>query len=256
MAEHLVVQISDVHLTPAGELAPGVRPADNLIAALRLLADARIDPDLLLLTGDLANEGDGPSYDELTTIVGNYRSRSGATVVYLPGNHDHRPTFRKHLLGQSPDKGPVNQVAWHNGLRLVALDSTVPGKGYGLLDDETVLFLCAALSEPAPDGTLIAMHHPPIPSPIEPMSRARLSNPEALARVIAGSDARAILCGHNHHPGTGMLGAVPVWMSPATAYLADVTSTQEFRGVPGSAISRIDVLESTIVATVIPLSRT
>ena len=52
-----------------------------------------------------------------------------------------------------------------------------------------------------------------------------------------------------------MLGATPVWVSPAIAYRLDVTSTGAFRGVPGTAFSgiRLDGEDGPVV-TVYPVT--
>ncbi len=251
MARYLLVQFSDVHLTTDGTLSPGVRPRDNLVAGLALLAEAGISPDVLVLTGDLADTGDPACYEDLAGILDAEASARDAAVVCLPGNHDARDAFRHHLLRQDGAAAPINQVHWCRGLRVVALDSTVPGEDFGALDDETLDFLRATLATPAPDGTVLALHHPPITTPIEPMARVRLRQPERLADAIAGSDVRLVLCGHNHHEALGTLGAVPVWVSPASAYRADVTSREVFRPLPGSAFSRIDLDEDGPLVTVI-----
>jgi 3',5'-cyclic-AMP phosphodiesterase len=259
VASYLLVQISDVHLTGRGLLMPGVAPRDNLISGLRLLEASGITPDVFLLTGDLADTGEAACYEDLAAILAEAARGSGASVVYVPGNHDDRGAFRRHLLGGaagsgSPGAGPINQTHWRDGLRIIAIDSTVPGEAHGFLDDETVDFLTSELETPAPDGTVVALHHPPIPTPLEPMSGIRLRDPERLRDAIAGSDVRVVLCGHNHHQALGALGAVPVWVGPASAYQADLTSTQTFRGVPGAAFSRIDVSDDGTVVTVIPIS--
>lgn len=255
MRSHLLVQISDVHLTASGWLTPGVRPRDNLLSGLRLLDEAAIRPDVFLLTGDLADAGDGDCYDDLGRILAAAARQSGASVVYLPGNHDDRETFRRRLLGGS-GAGPVNQTHWREGLRIIALDSTIPGEDGGALDEGTLGYLRSELTAPAPDGTVVALHHPPIPSPIEPMSRLALRDPGRLRDAIAGSDVRLILCGHNHHEALGTLGAVPVWVSPASAYRLDTASTRTFRGIPGTAFSRIDLSDDGPRVTVIPVPET
>jgi 3',5'-cyclic AMP phosphodiesterase CpdA len=252
VASYLLVQISDVHLTSNGSLVPGIRPRDNLLRGLRLLEATGIRPDVFLLTGDLADAGEGACYDDLAGILAEAASRSGASVVYMPGNHDNRDTFRRHLLGGSGD-GPVNQTHWRDGLRVIALDSTVPGEGYGALDDQTLGYLRSEITTAAPDGTVVALHHPPVPSPIQPMARLALHDPERLRDAIAGSDVRIVLCGHIHHEAAGTLGAVPVWVCPATAYQADVTSTQTFQRVRGAAFSRIDLSACGPTVTVIPV---
>ena len=96
------------------------------------------------------------------------------------------------------------------------------------------------LETPAPLGTVLVLHHPPVPSPIRPMTAIALDDPTLLTRAIAGSDVVLILAGHNHHGTLGMLGPTPVWVSPAVAYRADVMSEDEFRGLTGSAFSRIE----------------
>jgi 3',5'-cyclic-AMP phosphodiesterase len=250
VSPYLLVQISDVHLTASGSFLPGINPRANLVKALRLLDATGIRPDVFLLTGDLADAGEGACYDDLAGLMTEAAGRSGASVIYLPGNHDERGTFRRHLLG-GPGDGPVNQTRWRDGLRIIALDSTIPGESHGALDDQTLGYLRAELAAAAPDGTVLALHHPPIPSPIQPMAQIALRAPERLRDAIAGSDVRIVLCGHNHHEALGTLGPVPVWVCPAIAYRADVTSTQTFQRVPDIALSRIDLSDDGPTATVI-----
>ncbi len=217
------------------------------------MEDEGIEPDVVLLTGDLANEGDEPSYRDLVAALEASPATARASLVYVPGNHDRRGPFRSVLLGEPPDEGPINQVAWHGGLRVVALDSTVPGEDHGRLDAETLDFLSDALAEPAPEGSLVVMHHPPRPSPIAMMAALRLANADDLARAIEGTDVRAVLCGHYHHAGASHLGPVPVWTGPATSFVADAASAKEFRLLPGGAITRVDVDDDALVTSVIPV---
>jgi 3',5'-cyclic AMP phosphodiesterase CpdA len=253
---YLLVQLSDIHLTISGIGPHGARTRDNLRAALREAGAAGLRPDVFLLTGDLADAGEGPCYDDLAAIIAGAAGAAGASVVYLPGNHDDRDEFRRRLLGDGGSPGaPVNQTHWRDGLRIIALDSTIPGEDAGALDDQTLRYLRSELATQAPDGTIVALHHPPIPSPVEPMARIALRDPGRLRDAIAGSDVRLVLCGHSHHEAFGMLGATPVWVSPATAYRLDVTSTGAFRGVPGTAFSgiRLDGEDGPVV-TVYPVT--
>ena len=217
------------------------------------MAESGIKPDLFLLTGDLANAGDAACYEDLAAVMDAASAAIGTAVVYLPGNHDLRSEFRRHLLGQAPNFGPINQVHWCGDLRIISLDSVVPNKEFGVLADETLEFLGRTLSTAAPDGSVLALHHPPIPSPIRPMARIMLQRPGDLAEVVAGSDVRMIVSGHNHHEGAGVLASVPVWVSPATAYRMDTLSREATRGVIGCAVSRIDISDHSATAGVIPV---
>jgi 3',5'-cyclic-AMP phosphodiesterase len=250
LRSYQLVQISDVHLTLDGTLPPGVRPRDNLVRALEVLESSSMDPDVILLTGDLANSGDGACYDDLRSIIDGSAATAGASVVYLPGNHDERGAFRRHLLDAEGDAA-VNQTCWRAGLRVIALDSVVPGHDHGMLDEQALAYLRAELAVPAPDGTILALHHPPIHSPIKPMAAISLRNAASLRDAISGSDVRLIVAGHSHHESLGTLGATPVWVSPAVAYRLDTAGTESYHGYPGSAFSRIELTPDGPVATVV-----
>jgi 3',5'-cyclic AMP phosphodiesterase CpdA len=257
--KYVIVQISDIHLTtdgvlddPDGVLPDGIRPHDNLDRALEFVA-AEIQPDLYLLTGDLADGGDESCYRDLRDAIDAACSTSATTVTYLPGNHDRRAQFRRSLLDQEGTDGPINQVSWVGGLRVIALDSTVPGEGWGELSDESFDFLDDALSTSAPDGTVLALHHPPLPSPVTPAAELSLRRPDRLAEAIEGSDVRIVLAGHYHHELSGVLGSVPVWVSPASVYRCDVRVTDTFAARRACAVSRIDVGPSVVTAAALPV---
>jgi Icc protein len=253
MADYLLIQFSDVHLTAEGPLFPGVHPRDNLLGALALLHESGLEPDVLVLSGDLADVGAASCYRDLAEIVGGAVAVQGTTVVYLPGNHDARPSFGRYLLGRDQGPEPINQVLWRDGLRIIALDSVVAHQDYGELSEQTLRFLADELATSAPDGTVVALHHPPIPTPIEPMAGLMLREPERLAEVLEGSDVRLVLSGHNHHEGSGLIGAVPVWVSPSTAYRSDVLSPKKFRPMLGSAFSMATLSDSGATVCTVPV---
>jgi 3',5'-cyclic AMP phosphodiesterase CpdA len=253
VTDYLLIQISDIHLTPDGLLFPGARTRDNLMAALAHLVEADLAPDALLLTGDLANAGEPDCYRDLAQLMDQATEALEGTVVYVPGNHDDRSAFRRHLLGQTAASSPINQTHRIGDLRVISLDSVVVGQEFGALDDETLSFLRDELAIPAPDGTVLALHHPPIASPVKPMAQIMLRTTEGLAQAIDGSDVKLIVSGHNHHEELGALGSVPVWVSPSTAYLMDILSNEEVRGLPGCAVSRIDLTPDGATVTVIPV---
>lgn len=254
MSRHLLLQISDVHLLPEGRLASGADPLGNLDRAIALLTTSNLRPEAVVLTGDLADAGDPAAYDLLKGRVERLAKATGAEVVFVPGNHDERSAFARQLLDATDAEfAPIDQVRWFGGLRLVALDSVIPGADGGALRDEQIHRLQAELASPAPDGTILALHHPPIASPIKPMAGMALADPQRLAEAIAGTDVRLVLSGHNHHASTGMLGVVPVWVCPALSYRSDVLVEDTYVGRLGSALSRIDIIDGTPLVSVVPV---
>ena len=98
-----------------------------------------------------------------------------------------------------------------DGLRIIALDTSVPGYHHGELSDDQLTWLAAELATPAEHGTLIALHHPPLPLPmLRAAELIELLEQDRLAAVIEGSDVRGILAGHLHFSTYSLFAGVPV----------------------------------------------
>jgi Icc protein len=253
---HLLFQLSDIHLLedPGGRLRSGAHPLENLERAIDTIVSSTTPPDAIVLSGDLSDDGSPDSYQRLAARLAAVAESTGAATIVAAGNHDEREALREHLLGQEPSGEPLTGVVWLGGLRVVTLDSTVPGSDAGSLGRDQLEWLRTVLSSPAPLGTVLVLHHPPVPSPIRSMTAIALEDPLLLGQAINGSDVALILAGHNHHGSLGVLGHTPVWVSPAVAYRADVMNETEFRGLQGSAFSRIDIVDKQPLVTVVPVA--
>ena len=107
------------------------------------------------------------------------------------------------------------------GGRLVLLDTSVPGAGYGHLEAEQLHWLSDVLAETAPAGTVLALHHPPLIA-ATPLQRALdLDGLAELGTVLEGSDVRIVLAGHYHHAMTGSIAGIPVHVGPGVANVVD-----------------------------------
>lgn len=223
---HVIVHISDTHLlAPEAGLLYGV--ADATRHASRLLAELErmeLGAEALVFTGDLADTGDPRAYEVLGEMVRETAGRIGAEVVWCMGNHDRRESFRESLLGLPASDEPFDEVRMLGGLRVVVLDSTVPGQAWGEVREAQLEWLREVLAQPAPEGTIIAMHHPPIPCVQEMAITCELYGHERLAEVVRGSDVRTILAGHVHHASHAMFAGVPVSTASATSYTQDLTT--------------------------------
>ncbi|MEU4646939.1 metallophosphoesterase [Nocardia fluminea] len=254
MSELTIVQITDTHLRPEGELLHGVDTAANLTTVLDRLREFGQRVDVLIFSGDLSDNGSPEAYRRLRAAVEPVAAELGAEVVYAMGNHDERTAFGIELLGRDtvdPDL-PHDQCVEIAGVRIIVLDSTTPFEHDGKLEPEQLAWLADELRTPAPHGTVLVVHHPPLRSPLATLDFLRLKDAEQLAEVVAGTDVRMILCGHNHLTGASALAGVPVWIGPATAYRLDAMAPAgRHRGIAGFGYSRIDVMESAVLATAI-----
>jgi Icc protein len=179
----------------------------------------------------------------------------GAPVAWVAGNHDERPALRSALLDGDATLAPVTGVWDLAGLRLIALDTTVPGWHHGELDEAQLDWLRQILAEPAPLGTILAMHHPPLPSHIPLFDILELRDQHRFAAVIAGTDVRAILAGHLHYSTSGSFAGVPVSVASATCYAMNLARpAQEVNGMDaGQAFQLVHVYDDTITHSTVPV---
>ncbi|MGX1806639.1 phosphodiesterase [Nocardia sp. NPDC055321] len=255
-ADHVLFHISDTHLIAADEDLYGDVDAE---ARLRLLLDqaeaSRITPTAIVFTGDLTDRGEPGAYRRLRAVVEPVARRIGAPVVWVPGNHDHRETMREELLDEKASGTPLDSVHLFDGLRVIALDTSVPGHHYGELTDAQLEWLRAELAEPAPFGTILAMHHPPIPCVIDLAVTVELRDQRRLAGVLDGTDVRAILAGHLHFSTSASFAGIPVSVASATCYSQDLSvPTGGLRGRDAAqAFNYVHVYPDTVVHSVVPI---
>lgn len=213
-------------------------------------------PSAIVVTGDLADLGEPDAYRRLRAAVEPVAAELDTPVVWVAGNHDERPALREGLLGLEPSEEPVTGVWDLDGLRLVALDTSVPGWHHGDLGRDQLDWLATVLAEPAPHGTLLAMHHPPLPSHLPLFDILELRHQDELAEVVWGSDVRGILAGHLHYSAHGMFAGVPVSVASATCYTMNVAlPAPDVNGMDAAqAFQLVHVHPDTITHTVVPVT--
>ncbi|MFB3977529.1 phosphodiesterase [Microbacterium proteolyticum] len=255
-ARRVILHLSDTHLLAGDRLLGGRYDA---AAHLRRTLDAAeatgVRPDAVVFTGDLTDLGEPEAYRALRAAVEPWAARLGAPVIWVAGNHDERPALRAGLLHAEATEEPVIGVWNLDGLRLIALDSSVPGWHHGDLNAAQLDWLRRELAEPAPLGTILALHHPPLPTHIPFFDILELRDQAGLADAIAGSDVRAILAGHLHYSTSGTFAGVPVSVSAASCYTMDLARpAEEVNGMDaGQSFHLVHVWDDTITHAVVPV---
>lgn len=254
--ERILLHVSDTHLRAGGSrLFDTVDGAQRLARALDAVEASGLRPDALVFTGDLADLGEPDAYQDLRDLVDPLAERLDAQVLWVMGNHDERAAFRTELLGELPDTGTIDRVDELDGLRVITLDSTVPGHHHGELTDDQLEWLADALATPAPLGTVLAMHHPPVPSVLPLAASVELRDQSRLAEVLRGTDVRAIIAGHLHYSTFATFAGIPVSVASSTCYAQDLTvpagGTRPQDGA--QAFNLVHVYDDTIVHSVVPV---
>ncbi len=200
----LIAQISDFHLKPGGGLAYGV--ADTAGALERVVSHINRlpqQPDVILITGDIADGGAPESYFLAGELLGGLK----APMLIVPGNHDQKVS----LLAAFPEHRYLSQ--WVHGncgdymcycieefaIRLIGIDTVTPGCHGGGLGPNRLNWLDRKLRERPDDPTLIFMHHPPFPSAIGHMDKEPFEYREAFKILVSRNpQIERITCGHIH----------------------------------------------------------
>ncbi|MCE4026567.1 metallophosphoesterase [Microbacterium sp. Au-Mic1] len=254
--ESTIVHLSDTHLTADAVPLHGAVDADaNLAAALRRLPTSGIDVDAIVVTGDIADTGDEGAYRRVRDLLEPVAADLGARLVWVMGNHDERAAFRAGLRDEERSTAPVDEVHDLDGLRLIVLDSTVPGHHHGEIGTDQLAWLREVLAVPAPRGTVIAMHHPPLPMPLGFLAMTELRDQDPFAEVLAGTDVRAVIAGHLHYASHSTFAGIPVTAAPATCYTADIVAEGgDMRGVDGGqGFDLVHVYADRILHSTIPV---
>lgn len=194
----LIAQITDVHLG-FDPFNPEEFNRQRLDAALDMLRTLDPRPDLLLVTGDIANDGDDAhSYDRYAEAI----AELPFPVFPLMGNHDSREPFLAKFPETGSADGFIQYAIDEHPLRILVLDTLEPGRHGGAFCDARAEWLRARLDEDPERPTLLALHHPPIATGIPWLTE----NPDAewverLREVVDGRrNIVAMVAGHVHRP--------------------------------------------------------
>lgn len=214
----IIVQLSDPHIVPQGDLLYGrVDTADFLARAVAEINLVDPLPDVAVVTGDLVDRGEPAEYDHLRRLLAPLRM----PVYVIPGNHDSREKLRAAFAGDGylPAEGFLQYAVETYPLRLVALDTHVPGKPSGMLCAERLAWLERTLAAASERATLLLMHHPPFLTGIHHMDRLGLEDAPAFAAVVARHpQIERILCGHLHRAIDRRFAGTVAGTAPSTAH--------------------------------------
>ncbi|HEY5072276.1 MAG TPA: metallophosphoesterase [Caulobacteraceae bacterium] len=193
----LIAQITDIHLGFERDNAQELnrRRLDSTIEALLAVEPT---PDLLILSGDLADRGEALSYRQV---------RDALAVLPFPiaacvGNHDSRSNFCAAFPDTPLFDGFVQYVLDDWPLRIVTIDTLEEGRHDGAFCERRARWLDERLGEAPGMPVLLVLHHPPVPTGINWMTS---QSQEPWAVRLSGVVSRhnqviAAVCGHLHRP--------------------------------------------------------
>ncbi len=207
--EHMtLVQVTDTHLTGDSD---GTLLGMNTERSARQVIDAALasqQPDCVLVTGDIAADGQAAAYEQLNGFF-NHR----VPTLWLPGNHDdvraQKGAYRDHL------KRRIVGRHWD----VLMLETQVAGKVGGYFSSAELDALQRAVADAAAGdkSLLIATHHPLRALQSTWLDEQAVSNASAALTIMqALSDRVVVVSGHVHQESDAVVQGVRMLTTPST----------------------------------------
>lgn len=189
----IILQISDLHiLAESGKHLSGIETEQSFIQLLAHAHDKHKKIDLILVTGDLAQEPCQSSYQRIHLALKKYQTRT----ICLPGNHDDFTLMQQVIKDKQVN---CNKQLKFKYWQIICLNSKKNGAAGGHLSLSELSYLTDTLDKYPSLNTLIAMHHPPIPTNSQWMDTMILDNNHELFTLLKNyPQVKAISCGHIH----------------------------------------------------------
>jgi 3',5'-cyclic-AMP phosphodiesterase len=217
----IVAQISDLHVAAEGHLLHGCYDTGaSLVRCVQHLLQRVPRPDVVLATGDLVERGEAQEYQRLRRLL----EPLALPLYVIPGNHDDRGALRAAFPDHAylPREGSsLSYVVEDHPLRMIGLDTLIPGAGGGTLDGAQLDWLDAQLAAAPLRRTLVFMHHPPFRTGIPRMDELGFEAGGAarLASVLARHrHVERVICGHVHRSIQTLWRGTAVTVCPSTAF--------------------------------------
>ena len=149
-------------------------------------------------------------------------ARLTAPAYVIPGNHDDRgrmlAAFDDH--GYLPREGEfLHYVVEDHPLRLIGLDTVIPGEVGGIMCEARLAWFEARLAEAPERPTLAFMHHPPFETGIPFFDKIGCRGGAAMGAIIQRNpQIEAVLCGHVHRAITLKWHGTVIEVAPSPGY--------------------------------------
>ncbi len=228
MRPYHLLQITDCHLgSQPGEKLLGMNTDESLCDVLELLR-AKENPDLILATGDISNDGGIQSYERYIAFLRQYFPDT--PLAWLPGNHDD--PLNMDQVGDLPIEAHYQVAGWN----LMFLDSKIPMEEGGALQQGELDRLETELNKYLGMPTLVFLHHQVVNVGSAWVDQYAVKNSEALFEVLdKHENVKAISWGHVHQEFESSRNGVDLLATPSTCvqFTPNLDDFQVDHSMPG-----------------------
>ena len=180
-----IVQISDLHV--GSQFLP--EKFDILVDEVN-----EINPDVIVITGDLTNEGLMSEYKQCKSLLTKFNTKK---IIVISGNHDYRNTgyllFKKFFPFEA-----VNELS--DDVVLVTVGTARPDRNVGEVGYRQNLWLERTMKKYKDKVKIVAMHHHLIAIPDTGSDQLTVVDAGDVLRIVLDTKVDVVLCGHKHRP--------------------------------------------------------
>ncbi len=191
----IIVQLSDLHV--GSQFLPEV--FETLVKEVN-----ELNPDVIVITGDLTNEGLMKEYEECKSLLTKFNAKK---IISISGNHDYRNTgyllFKKFFPFQT-----VNEL--DDDVVLVTVGTARPDRNEGEVGYRQNLWLERTMKKYKDKVKIVAMHHHLIPIPDTGSDQLTVVDAGDVLRTVLDTQVDVVLCGHKHRPWAWNFGKLTV----------------------------------------------
>ncbi len=181
----IIVQLSDLHV--GSQFQPEV--FEQVLSEVN-----QLNPDCIVITGDLTNEGLVKEYEKCRELVSQFNCKK---IITISGNHDYRNTGYLHFKKYFPFEA-VNELG--NNVVLVTVGTSRPDRNEGEIGYRQNLWLERTMKKFENHVKILAMHHHLVGIPDTGSDRLTVIDAGDVLRTILDTHVDLVLCGHKHRP--------------------------------------------------------
>ena len=206
-----LTQITDLHLGPTPDfICRNIATYQTLKAVLAAIERDGRGEDRLLLTGDIASDGQAQAYRQLDQLL----SAQNKQALWLPGNHDRMDLMQKNFV-----HFPFMPVFEDKNWAIIMLDSSLPDQPEGFISKDQMHQLEHYMNNLAHKNILVTMHHSPVAVNSLWVDKHRIANHSLLHKLlVAHGRVRAVINGHIHQEHQADWDGITVYATPSTCF--------------------------------------
>jgi 3',5'-cyclic AMP phosphodiesterase CpdA len=200
------IHLSDVHFKEDDFHLYGLDPSQRLKRAIDSINKNQHDADFIVITGDLADEGELKAYEKLDKLLESCEPE----VIKLIGNHDNRENFLKVFSSSFQHEGFIQGSKRVGDKTFIFLDTKIPNTHAGDMCDVRFTWLEQQLEANKDQDVYLFMHHPPMDVDIGYMDKIGFKSQERLKTLLLKYDNIGYMfLGHLHRVINGTWANIP-----------------------------------------------